>query len=278
MGKSKKETGLYSIGEVSKICNVSKKALRFYDKIGIISPDKVTSNHYRYYSRKSLLKLTILKYYKQMGFKLEEMRELITSEEYRTLERGFLVKIDELLEEQQAVDVKLTSVRDWYHLLLEAQNIIENDVRDVSVKYMDRTEFGFMDQEYNSDYMEAIINLDWTNHLIEINNEITGPVLIQYPSYKERMEGKCKTMRVLQRMIMPCKPEHVIELGGTTMLSCYHIGAHEKLGETYKKMIKWAGTHNYKLGESVIERYVTDYWTTENPDMFVTEILIEACR
>ena len=30
---------LYSIGEVSRICNVSKKALRFYDKINIISPD-----------------------------------------------------------------------------------------------------------------------------------------------------------------------------------------------------------------------------------------------
>lgn len=32
------EDKLYSIGEVSKICNVSKKALRFYDKIGLIAP------------------------------------------------------------------------------------------------------------------------------------------------------------------------------------------------------------------------------------------------
>ena len=141
---SGRKDGLYSIGEVSKLCNVSKKALRFYDEIGLISPDEVTSNHYRYYSRKSLLKITILKYYKQMGFKLEEVGDLITSEEYRPMERGFLVKIDELLEEQLAVDVKLTSVRDWYHLLVEAQNIIENDVRDVSVKYLDTTEFGFM--------------------------------------------------------------------------------------------------------------------------------------
>lgn len=278
MANGLKEEGLYSIGEVSKICNVSKKALRFYDEIGIISPDKVTSNHYRYYSKKSLLKLTIIKYYKQMGFKLEEMRELITSEEYRTMERGFIAKIDELLEEQLAVEVKLTSVRDWYHLLVEAQNIIENEVNEVSVKYMQNMEYGFMDQEYSADYMEAIINLDWTNHLIDIGNEITGPVIIQYPSYKERMKGTCKTMRVIQRLIMPSKPEHRIELGGKTMLSCYHIGAHEKLNETYEKMIKWAKDHNYRLGTSSIERYVTDYWTTENPDMFVTEVFIEACR
>lgn len=42
----------YSIGEVSSICNISKKALRFYDKIGIILPDKVSEEtNYRFYSK-----------------------------------------------------------------------------------------------------------------------------------------------------------------------------------------------------------------------------------
>ena len=46
-----KEQEFYSIGEVSKICNVSKKALRFYDKINIISPDYISEeNKYRYYN------------------------------------------------------------------------------------------------------------------------------------------------------------------------------------------------------------------------------------
>lgn len=38
---------LYSIGEVSKLCNISTKALRFYDKIGVIAPDEVGENGYR---------------------------------------------------------------------------------------------------------------------------------------------------------------------------------------------------------------------------------------
>ena len=46
---------LYTIGEVSKICNVSRKALRFYDKIGIIRPDKISEeNGYRFYSRETV--------------------------------------------------------------------------------------------------------------------------------------------------------------------------------------------------------------------------------
>ncbi len=270
---------LYSIGEVSKLCSVSRKALRFYDEIGIISPDEVSeSNHYRYYSRRSLLDLTILKYYKQMGFKLEEMRSLINCEEYRTIERGFLEKINELQDEQMAVTAKLTSVRDWYDLLLEAQMVIENDVRDVSVKFIPPKEYGFMDQDFVADDMEAIINLDWTDYLENIGNEITGAVNITYPSWRDRLNGTCQRMRIMQEMILPAKPEQLVRMGGDMMLTCYHIGPHDTLNQTYEKMEIWAKEHGYKLAEDSWERYVTDCWTTKNPDMYVTEIRIRATR
>ena len=72
-----KDKEYYTIGEVGKICNISAKALRYYDKIGVISPDYICEeNGYRYYSRKTLLTVPVMKYYKQMGFKLEEMQEL----------------------------------------------------------------------------------------------------------------------------------------------------------------------------------------------------------
>jgi len=273
------EEKLYSIGEVSKICNVSKKALRFYDEIGIISPDMVSeSTHYRYYSRKSLLNLTIVKYYKQMGFKLEEMRSLLNSEEYRIIERGFLEKINELQDEQMAVNIKLTSVTDWYHLLVEAQTVIENDVRDVSVKFIPPKEFGYMDQDFIANDREAVINLQWTDFLESIGCEITGAVNITYPSWRKRLEGSCPKMRIMQEMILPAKPEQLVQMGGEMMLSCYHIGPHETIGETYAKMEQYAEEHGYKLAEDSWERYVTDCWTTNNTDMYVTEVRIGASR
>ena len=62
----------YSIGEMSQLCNVSKKALRFYDKIGLISSLRHDYNNYRLYTHDELLMVPVLKYYKQMGFKLDE--------------------------------------------------------------------------------------------------------------------------------------------------------------------------------------------------------------
>lgn len=69
------EDELYSIGKVGKICKITKKALRYYDKMDILSPDKVADESgYRYYSKNTLLSVPVIKYYKQSGFKLEEMK------------------------------------------------------------------------------------------------------------------------------------------------------------------------------------------------------------
>jgi hypothetical protein len=135
-----------------------------------------------------------------------------------------------------------------------------------------------MNQDFIEDDMEAIINLEWTDFLETIGNEITGAVSIMYPSWKDRARGTCKRMRIMQEMIMPAKPEHVIQMGGEMMLSCYHIGPHESIAETYEKMERYAKKHGYKLAEDCWERYVTDCWTTNNKDMYVTEIRIGASR
>ncbi len=269
----------FSVGEVSKICNISKKALRFYDKIGLVSPDRVSQeNNYRFYNRKSLLSVPIIKYYKQMGFKLEEMRAFLEGGTYSMLEKTFRQKIDDLKQMESEIFKMYTSVKDWHDLILEAEMVIENDVREVAIKYVDSPDLCFMDQEFNYNYMESIINIDWTNYVESINNEVTGPVIINFPSFKERMEGKTNKVRLLQKTILDCKKEELVNFGGFMAVSCYHIGTHETMNETYQKICQWTDNHGYQCDEESFERYVTDYWTTRNESQFVTEVIIRVTR
>ncbi|MHC1723695.1 MAG: MerR family transcriptional regulator [Aminipila sp.] len=273
------EKEFYSIGEVSKICNISKKALRFYDKIGIISPDKVCDdNNYRFYNRTTLLSLPVIKYYKQMGFKLEEMRELFEGNTYGIIERQFRRKIDELKELEANIHNSYTSVKDWYDLILEAQLVIENDVHEVAVKYIDTTTYCYMEQDFDYNYRESIINIDWTNYLESIQNEITGPVVLNFPSFREKMNGNCKKVKIMQKPILEYKEDQVLKMGGYMVASCYHIGSPANIRQAYEKICQWADTHGYKCTEECYERYVTDYWTTRNEDQFVTEVMIRVTR
>ena len=269
----------YSIGEVSKICNISKKALRFYDKIGIISPDKISEeNNYRFYSRKTLLSVPIIKYFKQMGFKLEEMREFLEGNTYAAHEKGFRHKIDELKRLEEEIHTSYTSVKDWYDLILEAESVIENDVTEVSVKYMDTLKTCYLEQEFCHNYMESIINIEWTNYLDELNKAITGAVILWFPCLREKMEGKQTRVRILQKTITDCSENHTMTLGGHMVASCYHIGPHETINEAYEKIFRWADKHGYQCAEDSTERYVTDYWTIRNSEEFVSEILIKVTR
>ncbi|MCG8565390.1 MAG: MerR family transcriptional regulator [Desulfobacterales bacterium] len=268
----------YSIGEVSRHCNISKKALRYYDKIGLVSSQRAFENNYRYYSNESLLALPVIKYYKQMGFTLDEMREFIEGNVYKVIKRTFESKIKELEVTQEEIQRKYLSVKDWYDLILEAEMVIDNQIGEVAVKFVESGEYLFQDQRFKNRIKESIINIEFTNYVEQVANEITGPVMIRFSSVEDRMEEREQEVKILQRTLKPCKEEDSTSFGGCLVASCYHIGAHENIRDTYEKIRQWARHHEYVLARESVERYVTDYWTTRNARQFVTEVMIPVSR
>lgn len=60
--------------------------------------------------------------------------------------------------------------------------------------------------------------------------------------------------------------------------SVYHIGKLENIDEEYEKILAWAEKKGYKCGKESYERYVVDYWTTRDPEEFVTEVNVPIYR
>lgn len=276
-----KKNGQYFIGDMSRICNISKKALRYYDEINLIPSHREDCNNYRYYTEESLLAVPVIKYYKQMGFTLEQMKEFIegvNSNVFRSIQSSFQAKLSELTEEQEKIRRKSISVKDWHDLILEARSVIEHCNTEVAIKFVEPAELLFQDQVYENNIKASIINIEFTKHVEYLENEITGPVIINYSSREARAANTPQKIKMLQRTIMPCLEQDVYHFGGYMMLSCYHIGAHENILDTYRKIDRWAQASGYVLGDESFERYVTDYWTTRNSSKFVTEVLIRATR
>ncbi len=273
--ESREGKQLYSIGQVSKICNISQKTLRYYDKIGLIKPDKVDdSNNYRYYSRETLLFVPVIKYYKQMGFKLEEMQELLTGSSYSRHVRKFNDKLAELERQMQELQVATTSIRDWRDLILEAQTVLENNVSEVSVKYMEHIKGCYMEQDFKDNYLETIINIDWTNYLEKIGISITGAVMAYFSDFKSKMQKHNVRIKVFQQVATWSNDYPRFDIGGMMVASGYHIGNYRNINDTYKKIEKWAELNGYECSEFSVERYVTDFWTSRNINDFITEVIV----
>ena len=67
----------FRIGELSKICDVTVKTIRFYEKAGLLKPiyvDKFTG--YRYYDKTSCTRLLEIIMFKELGFSLKEIKKI----------------------------------------------------------------------------------------------------------------------------------------------------------------------------------------------------------
>lgn len=69
---------LFTTGEFAKLCNVRKDTLFYYDEIGLLKPEIIQDNGYRYYSANQLYLFDVISMLKECGTPLKEIREYIT--------------------------------------------------------------------------------------------------------------------------------------------------------------------------------------------------------
>jgi MerR family transcriptional activator of bmr gene len=70
---------MFSIGQVSRIKGITRKALRFYDKIGLLRPSYTNpGNGYRYYSIEQFVQMDIIKALRGIDVSPTEIRTMLT--------------------------------------------------------------------------------------------------------------------------------------------------------------------------------------------------------
>lgn len=71
------------IKEFADISGVSVRTLHYYDEIGLLKPAYVDAQTgYRFYDRKSLLRLQEILFYRELDFSLKSIQEIISSPNY----------------------------------------------------------------------------------------------------------------------------------------------------------------------------------------------------
>ncbi|SCP99491.1 MerR family transcriptional regulator [Anaerobium acetethylicum] len=72
---------MYRIGEFSKMSKTTVKALRYYDEIGLLKPEKVDElTGYRFYTTRQLMELHRIHSLRQIGLSIEEIKLIVSGE------------------------------------------------------------------------------------------------------------------------------------------------------------------------------------------------------
>lgn len=120
---------LYSIQDVSRMLGITKDTLRYYDRIGIVSPSR-EHNRYRRYSKDDLIDLMNIQIMQYADFSLDEIKgkfgfhrmeevDLAYCQEVATFldnkNAETRMKIAHLQKVSQLLDVAAETLRDFNH-------------------------------------------------------------------------------------------------------------------------------------------------------------------
>lgn len=125
----------YTINEVAKLHNISKKALLYYEKKGIFLPAYIDeSNSYRYYTSNQFSLLKTIIDLKELGIPLDEVKEYL----FNTSSLNSIKFIEKQLNKIEKKKKKLQEIEDAFKDRLEvyekAYNLDERYLNHVNFK------------------------------------------------------------------------------------------------------------------------------------------------
>jgi DNA-binding transcriptional MerR regulator len=77
---------MYTVKQLSTLAGVTPRTLHHYDQIDLLKPESVGENGYRYYGETSLLRLQQILFYRELGFSLESIRDVLGRPEFQILD------------------------------------------------------------------------------------------------------------------------------------------------------------------------------------------------
>lgn len=164
-----KKNNYLTISEFSKIAEVSRKALIFYDNTGLFSPEYTDKNGYRYYSHEQIYIISVINILKELGTPLNEIKSYIQTP---SPSEAILL----LENQEQILSHKMERLRGIQNMLISKKEKLKEGVCvDLSeIKFLHRTETPlFISDAFDMEKAEISDDI-WLNFYLKCKeNQIT---------------------------------------------------------------------------------------------------------
>lgn len=282
----------YSIGEVSAICNVPIKTLRYYDEIKLIVPKyRNKDSNYRYYAKEQMILVSTVKKLRVLGFSLKEIREFCMDSNTEHLEKSIRQKLDtisaeimELRERYEEGEYFLQRMNRGLDILRGSNDSGINSSNSaneshISVEVVPERKL-FFKRKIMTKYQNTDFSVDRWVEIDELAKKrkriIMGPVVVTYHDSKpldQFLGCDCDVeFGVPVNATEEC--EHYRRFGGFLAVTAIHIGPYSNIINTHIKAIQWINEKNYKINGPVSEEFIISPVDVENKSEHVTKIII----
>lgn len=242
---------MLTIGEFSRLSRVTPRMLRHYDALGLLCPQMVGENGYRYYRQEQLSDLVRLQWLKSYGFSLGEIGPLLALEDAQLLPH--------LLERRNALEAELEERRETLLrmeadiLRMEGKKTMENQYHVILME----------DPEQRVFSIRRTVGVDQYHALFqELRHEAekrglkqAGPIQMLYhdPDFNHDSSD------VEAQMVVSQDGPDITVKPARTCATVRHRGSYESLHLAYEALCAWLGEHTeYRACGPAMDRYLND--------------------
>lgn len=257
---------MLTIGQFSKICMVTIKALRHYDNIGLIKPYEVKQNGYRFYSEEQIPVMLLINKLKYYGFSLADIKDILADE------NSLLAKLKK--QKHSLYD----SLLDTEYVISEIEHHIVSLERTGNImSYQNNyeitiTETADMPVIANRQYMSTDDFSKYYGMLYkrcaDENIVLTGECMAIY--HDKEFNPDNTDIELALGVKDAEKADKVIK--GTSCARTVHFGPYSKLPEAYGAITRWISENNCEMSAPPYEIYVKSHFDKIPVDEWETHI------
>ena len=258
---------MLKIGEFSRLSHLTVKALRFYEKKGILLPASTDEwTGYRLYETAQLEEAARVKAYRQLGLSIDEIRAIQAGADVRQI---LIEKARVLNEEKSRIDSRLSII----HYMLEDREM-RYQVTEKTIPEM----IVYSSETVLAQYMDI---MEWVPSVGEECLRLNPEMKCADPPYEfcEFLDGEYRETDVRIR-----HSEAVTAMGkendrirfrrlpAARVLSVFHKGSYDSIGEAYAFLMRYAEQNGFHAAGPARECYIDGIWNKESEEEWLTEI------
>ena len=263
------------IGEFSRLMQVTIKTLRHYEQKGLLIPDEIDKwTGYRYYSITQMSKLNSIRQLQQLGFTLEEIKELYDDESHTPSVEQLTEKIEETEKQLQRLMSRRNQLLEW----MDSHK---------KIKKMEKFSIESLPEVIVASHREIIPDYSALGTLcctvigpemqrlgckcpppgycftIEHNKEYT-PTDIDI-EYCEQVDEMGTDSNIIQFKTLPMVPK---------ALCMKHYGPYNRFYESFTEAFAYMEEKGYKITDHPRTCYIDGIWNQEDPEKWLSIIQI----
>lgn len=239
---------MFKIGDFSKLSQVSVRALRLYDQMGLLKPacvDQFTG--YRYYSTDQLSQLNRIVAFKDLGFSLEQIAGLLDEQIPASQIRGMLrLKQAELQQLVEAEQARLARVEARLKQIEQEDTVSTYDV--VLKKVESQMVAAIRDVIPVCGDMEQL-HYELETYLGKHGARMAGfPLTIWYDTDYRLHDVDAEAIVPIDKSLSGNERVRIRLLPGVELMACViHHGSYNTTDQTYNALLRWIEANRYHI-------------------------------